>query len=308
MAPESWPPQRLEEEKENPQKSPNGRQLGLAGGGAAGRAGASLRDLIQGRALCTVPAASRGPSGWPGPRSCLPHVVEAPRSARSGSLPQPRQARRELRRSTPVQATHDSPEGWEKPPGRLGWTSKFRNQLNPTRGLRSGLLGLRSGRQGHCGGHAAAAGESGRARTESLRPSSNSPTLAKGGQADGKGLHERGGGREAVLPEWLFLAQARATPWRGGSHSRTLALSTPRWHAARLEWTGGPFQSQRGARPGPLALLRHSAAGCRATCASSHLRLPALGAASPSRSRAPWTGPLGSPRARRSFQVSLGAE
>lgn len=72
LAPESWPPQRLEEEKENPQKSPNGRQLGLAGGGAAGRAGASLRDLIQGCTLCTVPAASRGPPGWLGPRSCLP--------------------------------------------------------------------------------------------------------------------------------------------------------------------------------------------------------------------------------------------
>lgn len=70
-APESWPSRRLEEEKENPQNSPNGRQLGRAGGGA-GRAGASLRDLIQGRALCTVPAASRGPPGWPGPRSCLP--------------------------------------------------------------------------------------------------------------------------------------------------------------------------------------------------------------------------------------------
>lgn len=58
LAPESWPPQRLEEEKENPQNSPNGRQLGRAGGGAAGRAGASLRDLIQRRAL--------GPRGLPG--------------------------------------------------------------------------------------------------------------------------------------------------------------------------------------------------------------------------------------------------
>lgn len=70
-APESWPPRTLEEEKENPQNSPNGRQLGRAGGGA-GRAGASLRDLIQGRELCTVPTASRGPPVWPGPRRCLP--------------------------------------------------------------------------------------------------------------------------------------------------------------------------------------------------------------------------------------------
>lgn len=135
-----------------------------------------------------------------------------------------------------------------------------------------------------------------------LCPSSNSPNLAKGGWADGKGLHERG--REDALPGWLFLAQARAP---GGKSVRTHAHSLParpgsgepRWHAARLEWTGGPFQSQEG-------LTRaHSAAECRATCASSHpRRLPALGARSPSRSHAPWTGPLGCLRARRSSQVS----
>lgn len=66
-APESWSPRRLEEEKENPQNSPNGRQLGGAGGGA-GRAEASLRDFIQGRALCAV----LGAAGLARPGSCLP--------------------------------------------------------------------------------------------------------------------------------------------------------------------------------------------------------------------------------------------
>lgn len=68
--------------KRKPTNSPNGRQLGQAGGGAAGRAGASLRDLIQRRALRTVPAASRGPPGGPGPRSCPPQAVETPQVRR----------------------------------------------------------------------------------------------------------------------------------------------------------------------------------------------------------------------------------
>lgn len=69
--------------KRKPTNSPNGRQLGQAGGGAAGRAGASLRDLIQRRALRTVPAPSRGPRGWPGPRSRLPQAVGTPQVRRA---------------------------------------------------------------------------------------------------------------------------------------------------------------------------------------------------------------------------------
>lgn len=86
LVPESWPPQRLEEEKENPQYSPNGRQLGRAGGGAAGRAGASLRTLSKGaRALyCPrgLPGAAElarppelpalGPGDTPGPQGLAP--------------------------------------------------------------------------------------------------------------------------------------------------------------------------------------------------------------------------------------------
>lgn len=67
--------------RENPQNSPNGkRQPGSAGGGA-GRAGASLRDLIQGCARRTVPVASGG-----APRSCPPDASEAPLVRRGRAL------------------------------------------------------------------------------------------------------------------------------------------------------------------------------------------------------------------------------
>lgn len=129
-APESWPPRRLEEEKENPQNSPNGRQLGRAGGGA-GRARASLRDLIQGRALCTVP---RPPGG-----RRVGQAGELPALGRGGTPgphgPKPPFQGRERRRggswgcaSTPPRAAQDGPEGREKLPGRSGWTSEFRSQ------------------------------------------------------------------------------------------------------------------------------------------------------------------------------------
>lgn len=43
--------------------------------------------------------------------------------------------RRELGQcSTPRRAARDGPEGWEKPPGRLGWTGEFRGQPSPAGG------------------------------------------------------------------------------------------------------------------------------------------------------------------------------
>lgn len=59
MALEEMPPPKLEEEKENPQNFPNGRQLGQAGG--VRRAWASLRDLIQGARSKLSPGSTRPP-------------------------------------------------------------------------------------------------------------------------------------------------------------------------------------------------------------------------------------------------------
>lgn len=96
-------------------------------GGLGRRRGTSSKGALS--VLSTRPPGGHRVGQAPG--AACPRSWRHPRSARSGSLPRPRQARRELRRSRPVQATHDSPEGWEKLPGRLGWTSKFRNHSAP---------------------------------------------------------------------------------------------------------------------------------------------------------------------------------
>lgn len=83
------------------------------------------------------------------PGAARPRPWRHPRSAGSGSLAGQGQARRRgLRRSTPLQGAQNGPEVWEKPPGRLGWTSEFGNQPNPTWDRRARLPGTVVGAAG----------------------------------------------------------------------------------------------------------------------------------------------------------------
>lgn len=116
--------------RKKPHKTP---QMGgsLAGqeeerGGPGRRCGTSSKGSRS--ALSPRPPGGRRVGQAPG--AACPRPRRHPRSAWSPSfrLGPGRAGRRELRlRSTPLQAAQDSPEGWEKPPGRLGWTSEFRD-------------------------------------------------------------------------------------------------------------------------------------------------------------------------------------
>lgn len=65
--------------------------------------------------------------------------------------------------STPLRAAQASPEGWEKPPEWLGWTSDSRGQPSPSGAERCSQGCLWSWQPGHCGG---TCGEGGGATTE----------------------------------------------------------------------------------------------------------------------------------------------
>lgn len=129
--------------------------------------------------------------------------------------------------------------------------------------------------------------------------------MAKGGQADAKGLRERG--RRAALPQRLLSGQTQPGR-RGGSRSRTFALRTPRvWGAATARGTArrGGLAAPHTPQSASPALLRPSAAARWAPGSRSHPQPLAPGAGLPPRSRAPWAGPRGAPG---SSQVSLGTE
>lgn len=208
-----------------------------------------------------APCRPKGHGVGQAPGAVCPRPRRDPGSAGVGSsLPGPGQARRrELGPpSTPRQARQDGPEGWEKPPGRLGWTGEFRGQPSAPggRGRERCSQGCGRGGPGPCGGPAA------RGWGERALRSSPLFRLAQVGE-------RRPGWRRRPPRAWPLVCVARVaalgpdprTP--GGqarSHSRTLALSTPGARGARRrnlaprtrvrpEGAGRPSPRRRGAHP-----------------------------------------------------------
>lgn len=159
--------------------------------------------------------------------------------------------------STPRRAARDGPEGWEKQPGRLGWTGEFRGQPSPAGGR--GGERCSQGCVGAARGPAAAQLRGGGASEHGdVRPFSDSPKLAEGGQVGAGGLRAWlwgcVAGGAAVGPD------TRTPGGEAGSHSRTLALCTPGTQGAprrnlaprtraRPEGGGRPSPRRRGAHP-----------------------------------------------------------
>lgn len=212
-----------------------------------------------------------------------------------------RARRRDLElRSTPVQAVQDSPKGWEKPPGRLGRTSKFRDQPFPPpgRAAEQGSQGCGSGSPGHCdrtplGGRTS--------EDQAFCPTSNSPKLAKGSQTGAQVLQQRG--RWAGLPEWLFSAQnlapaamrrapalhTSAQHTQGSGDARLPGHSKQHAGTTRRGRTAFPRPGSRGASP-----LPPSASGCKAGSSRPHPR-PLAPEVGPHRTH-PRQGPSARPR------------
>lgn len=100
-------------------------------GGTGRRCGTSSKG--ESSVLSPRPPGGRRVGQAPG--AACPRPRRHPRSAwaQISLLGQGQAGRQELRlRSTPLQAAQDGPEGWEKPLRRLGWTSEFSGQPNPT--------------------------------------------------------------------------------------------------------------------------------------------------------------------------------
>jgi hypothetical protein len=268
---ERWPPPTLEKEKENLQNVPNGRQLGQAGGGA-GRARASLRDLIQGARAPYCPHGLPGAAGWARPRE-LPalgrrgllgsHGPKAPFQGRCG-----RGGRGLGPPSTPLQAAQDGPEGWEKPPGRLGRTSEFRGQPSPPAGRawepRSLGCACRHDGPGHCG---RTCWEVGRARTGRFVPLHARPSWPKEARLAPKASEKRCRGAR-LLGRSFLDRQTLARPGTGDPASAPLR-GQPGLHAAttRRGGTAWPARCRSpgswGARPPHLSVSRRQATSYR---------------------------------------------
>lgn len=134
---------------------------GSLAGQEEGQGGPRLRCGTSSKGVRSVQ--SRGPPAWPGPGAACPRPRRYTGSAwAESSLPGPGQERRwELELySTPLQASQDSPEGWEKPPGRLSWMGEFRRQPAPPGGRAGQRCSQGCGRGGlrHCGCPAAREG------------------------------------------------------------------------------------------------------------------------------------------------------
>lgn len=128
-------------------------------GGPGRRCGTSSKGARS--ALSPWPPGGRRVGQAPGAACPRPKWHPGSTWAQSSLTGQRRVRRRELGLcSTPLRAAQDGPEGREKPPGRLGWTSEFRGQPSPPEGRARERCsrGPRWGRPGLCGGPVARGG------------------------------------------------------------------------------------------------------------------------------------------------------
>lgn len=242
-------------------------------GGTGRRCGTSSKG--ESSVLSPRPPGGRRVGQAPG--AACPRPRRHPRSAwaQISLLGQGQAGRQELRlRSTPLQAAQDGPEGWEKPLRRLGWTSEFSGQPNPT-GARE--LGSQSCGLGGRGAAAEEGRERGKAITEPSAPLQTRSTWRRGARLTPKACESAAVGLRC--PRGCFRARHSQPGRRGGSRSRTFALRTPRvWGAATARGT---------ARRGGLATPPHAAE--RLTRLPPPLRRSALGSRLPVPPTAPCT-------------------
>lgn len=226
-------------------------------GGTGRRCGTSSKG--ESSVLSPRPPGGRRVGQAPG--AACPRPRRHPRSAwaQISLLGQGQAGRQELRlRSTPLQAAQDGPEGWEKPLRRLGWTSEFSGQPNPT-GARE--LGSQSCGLGGRGAAAEEGRERGKAITEPSAPLQTRSTWRRGARLTPKACESAAVGLRC--PRGCFRARHSQPGRRGGSRSRTFTLRTPRvWGAATARGTArrGGLAAPHTPQSASPALLRPSAA------------------------------------------------